>query len=732
MMFLRLKALEDIKNKNPVSKSEHQRKSLSDVFGENVFGDTQLKEKLAPSSYKQFKKCIETGEPLDPSIADQIATAMKEWALAKGATHFTHWFQPLHGLTAEKHDSFINFIGSPYGRTLQLNFTGKQLIKGEPDASSFPHGGIRSTFEARGYTAWDMSSPSFLRAGANGSFLCIPSAFASWTGEALDMKTPLLRSNEAISAAAVRLMRVLGDNSVTSASSQLGVEQEFFVIDRGFYTARPDLVACGRTLIGAQPPKGQQMEDHYFGSLERRILAFMQDVEWKLWKLGVPTTTRHNEVAPSQYEIAPIFEKMSIACDHNMLTMEVLKEVAREHDFACLLHEKPFAGVNGSGKHNNWSISTNTGENMMDPGSTPKENARFMAVLAALVRAVSLHGDLLRISVATPGNDFRLGMNEAPPAIMSIFIGDQLFEVVQDIISADNDITDSTPKLQRVQSKMQLGVNSLPHLPRDSSDRNRTSPFAFTGNKFEFRAVGSSQSCGRPGMIINTVMADSLLYVADEIEKKLQSGMKPELAIHLVVSNILKEHGRVIFNGNGYSDDWRKEAEKRGLPNLRTSPDAIKELTAEKNIELFEKMRVLSRREVHSAQHIMYENFSKTVAIEADCMVAMVSSHVIPAALDYKNKVSNSIDREDNVQVQFMKDISKSVSDLMSSLEHLKRVKEQAKKYSEEQLHEQSAFYRNEVFEAMAKTRAASDALEVVVDDKLWPFPKYSEMLFLK
>lgn len=728
MLRLRLQALEEIKNKKPVAKPETAGNSLTAVFAIDVFGDAQLKDKLAPSSYQQFKKAIRTGEPIDPSVADQIATAMKEWALSKGATHFTHWFQPLHGLTAEKHDSFINFTGSPYNRSLQMNFSGKQLIKGEPDASSFPHGGIRSTFEARGYTAWDMESPSFVRFGANGSFLTIPSAFCSWTGEALDTKTPLLRSNEVLSKATVRLLRLLGDNVVQSASAQLGSEQEFFVIDRGFYNARPDLVSCGRTLLGAQPPKGQQMEDHYFGSLDRRILAFMQDVEWKLWKLGVPSTTRHNEVAPSQYEIAPIFEPMSVACDHNMITMEILKETAREHDFACLLHEKPFAGVNGSGKHNNWSVCTNTGENLMEPGSTPKDNARFMLVLAALVRAISLYGDLVRVAVAVPGNDFRLGMNEAPPAIISIYVGDQLEQVIQDIVGE----SEIGGKLQRMPSKMQLGVNSLPTLPRDSSDRNRTSPFAFTGNKFEFRAVGSSQSCARPGMILNTVMAESMNFVSDELEKQLKSNLKMDFAVHSIVSKLLKEHGRVVFNGNGYSDDWRKEAERRGLPNLRTTPEAIGVLSTPKTVELFEKTGVLNRREVASTQTIMYENFSKTVAIEAECTVTMAQTYVLPVALEHKRNIAASVDSADPVQAKLVKDVSKSVTDLVNAIDALKGVKEQAKKFHEDHLHEQATFYRNEVMDAMAATRTVCDTLESHVDDKLWPFPKYSEMLFLK
>jgi len=728
MLHLRLKALEDVRKKEPLVNKDHKGQQVGDVFGELVFGDTELKAKLTPSSYEKFRKVIQTGENLDPNIADQIAGAMKEWALSKGATHFTHWFQPLHGLTAEKHDSFISFTGSAYNRTFTMNFDGKQLIKGEPDASSFPHGGIRSTFEARGYTAWDMESPSFIRSGANGNFLCIPSAFASWTGESLDMKTPLLRSNEAISKATIRMLRLLGDKTATHAYSNLGIEQEFFLIDRGFYVARPDLIACGRTLVGAQPPKGQQMEDHYFGSLERRVLAFIQDVEWRLWKLGVPTTTRHNEVAPSQYEMAPVFETISVACDHNMLTMEVLKEVAREHDMVVLLHEKPFAGVNGSGKHNNWSVATNTGENLMEPGNTPSTNMRFMVMLTSIIRALGMYGDLMRAAVAVPGNDFRLGANEAPPAIISMYLGDQLEDVINDFVGDE-----VTTKLERKSSKLTLGVGALPHLPRDASDRNRTSPFAFTGNKFEFRAVGSSQSCSRPGTILNAIMADSLHYLADEIENEMKNkGFNVEIAINSVVKRVLKENMKVVFNGNGYSEEWRQEAEKRGLPNLRTTPEAIATFASEKNIAMFERTKIYTRREVLSAQSVLFENYAKTVSIEAECLHNMASAFVLPVALEYKQKIQSTIDPSEPLQAGLMKEFNTHVNQLLSSVNELKSAKDHAKTFHEDKLHEQTTYYRKQVWDAMAKTRAACDALEVLVDDRMWPFPKYSEMLFLK
>jgi glutamine synthetase len=726
MLHLRNKGLEDLRRKAPHNNPIHNKKTVDAVFGENVFGDKQLKEKLHSSSYKAFRKSLEEGAPLSPSIADEIAEAMKDWALSKGATHFTHWFQPLTGLTAEKHDSFISFSGDAYNRKLDVAFSGKQLIKGEPDASSFPHGGIRSTFEARGYTAWDMESPSFIREGANGAFLCVPSAFASWTGEALDMKTPLLRSGEALSAATKRLINLLGKKEVTGGYGNLGIEQEFFLIDRGFYIARPDLVSCGRTLLGAQPPKGQQMEDHYFGSLDRRVLGYIQDVEWHLWRLGVPTTTRHNEVAPSQYEMAPIFESIGIACDHNMMMMEVMKEVAREHDFACLLHEKPFAGVNGSGKHNNWSVSTNTGENLMDPGTNPKANAQFMVVLAAVVRMVHLYGDLMRASISQHGNDFRLGANEAPPAVMSIYVGDQLWKVIDEITTVPSN------KLERMPSSILLGTNSLPPLPRDLSDRNRTSPFAFTGNKFEFRAVGSSQACARPTMILNTIMSDSMQYMADEIEAEMGKGFKLDLACNNVVTRVLKEHSKVVFNGNGYSEDWIHEAEKRGLPNLRTGPEAIKQFATEKNISVFERMKVLSRREVESQQHILYETYSKTVAIEADCLFNMISSYIIPACLEYKQRLIQTCDAKEPSQEKLLVTYSKHVSELLVSLDALKEVRDNAKAFPEEQLHDQATYYRQVVMDQMLKTRAIADVLEAVTDDKIWPFPKYSEILFLK
>lgn len=735
MYHLRLNALDGLKNKHPKESSQVPKHGTPiEYFGTEVFGERELKEKLAPKTFETLQKALATGAPLDPSVADQIATAMKDWAMKRGATHFTHWFQPLTGLTAEKHDSFLDLSHVLHDRSISLNFSGKQLIKGEPDASSFPSGGARSTFEARGYTAWDMESPSFLRKGANGNFLCIPSAFASWHGEALDMKTPLLRSNAALSTASVRLLRLLGDEKTSYCYSNLGCEQEFFVIDREFFMARPDLVNCGRTVLGALPAKGQQMEDHYFGSLDRRILAFMQDVEWRLWKLGVPSTTRHNEVAPSQYELAPIFERVSVACDHNMLMMEVLKETARDHGLACLLHEKPFAGVNGSGKHNNWSISTNLGENMQDPGQDPRQNINFVAFLAAVVRAVSIHGDLLRNAVAVPGNEHRLGANEAPPAIISIFMGTQLTELIDSLIA---DTGAPVKELTKQPSKLILGSNSIPQLPRDASDRNRTSPFAFTGNKFEFRAVGSSQSCARPITILNTIVADSIDFVSAELEKEAKNaGLKAPNTdvINAVVTRILKEHRRAIFNGNGYSDEWRKEAtDVRKLWHLKTLPEAVREFSSDKNVTLFERHGVLSKKEVLIQQATMFENYSKTIQIEAETEYNMVQSHILPAALEYKKTVVGSLDEKDPVQKEYLDRYSALISKVLTGLNVLKEKKNLAKSlHDEDKAFEQATLYRTEVYDSMTALRVVADELESLVDDKLWPFPKYSEMLFLK
>ncbi|MBL8738692.1 MAG: glutamine synthetase III, partial [Planctomycetes bacterium] len=537
-------AIQLIARKSPVAVANAQVE-LPQLFGANVFGLEQMRTRLPESAYKALRSCMEHGQELDHALADQVANAMKEWAVERGATHFTHWFQPMTGSTAEKHDSFASIENGK----LILEFSGKALIKGEPDASSFPSGGLRATFEARGYTAWDPTSPAFLRETTNGSTLCIPTAFCSWTGEALDEKTPLLRSSEALNREAVRLLRLLGDDRVQYVVTTLGVEQEYFLVDRDLWMLRPDLIATGRTLFGAKPPKGQELEDHYFGSIQPRVLAFMQEVELELWKLGVPVKTRHNEVAPSQYEVAPIFERSTVAVDHNMLAMEVMKQVATKHGFHCLLHEKPYAGINGSGKHNNWSMATDAGDNLLEPGKSPEQNMRFMVMLAAVMRAVDTHADLLRTTIAHAGNDHRLGANEAPPAILSIYLGEQLTDVVDAMIQGTGRGS------ERRRDTMRLGVSVLPPLPRDATDRNRTSPFAFTGNKFEFRAVGSSQACGRPNAVLNTIVADALAYIAGEIEKtKAAKGL--EAAINEVVVDLFKKHQRILFNGNGYSAEW--------------------------------------------------------------------------------------------------------------------------------------------------------------------------------
>jgi glutamine synthetase len=727
-----MKAIENLKHKKPIVKN-YQGKKPHEIFASDTFGEAEMKEKLPAATFDSFYKSMKEGHTLEPNVADQIATAMKEWAAERGATHFTHWFQPLTGLTAEKHDSFVSFTGPMYNRKLIMNFSGKQLIKGEPDASSFPSGGLRSTFEARGYTAWDMSSPSFIRRGTNGNYLCVPTAFCSWGGHALDYKTPLLRSESAISKAATRLSHILGDKDVKYSVSEAGIEQEFFLIDRDFYMSRPDLIACGRTLQGAKGPKGQELEDHYFGSVDKRVLAFLQDCEWNLWRLGIPMTTRHYEVAPAQYEMAPIFEQSTVACDHNMIMMEIMREIAQEHEFACLFHEKPFAGLNGSGKHNNYSISTNTGKNLTDPGHNPEDNARFMLVVAALTRALFLHGDVLRAGIASTGNDHRLGANEAPPAIISMFIGDKLGKVVDDI-AADSAGFDSAG-LASGKSKMELGVNSLPSLPRDASDRNRTSAFAFTGNKFEFRAVGSSQTCARPMMMLNTIVADSINYVSDLLEKEFASGQPRYRAIQTVVSKVLKENKGAIFNGNGYSDEWKKEASARGLWNLPSSPEAFAQLGSAKNKKLFSSLGVLTEEEIVSHQHVLYESYIKALNVEAQCLLNLARTYIFPVALEYKSKVFNTMNgSHSGPQEAFYNRLTGLTNELLNSTDSLQKTLEQGEhNFSEEQAHDKATFFYKEVVNGqMKRVREVCDELEKVVDNKIWPLPKYSEMLFLK
>jgi len=715
-------AVQAILNKRPTPLATGTaEESIQQLFGRNVFGDDEMRTRLPENAYQALRSCMERGTELDPNLADLVANSMKEWALSRGATHFTHWFLPMTGSTAEKHDSFLNLSG---GRML-CEFSGKQLVKGEPDASSFPSGGLRATFEARGYTAWDPTSPAFIRESENGATLCIPTAFCSWTGEALDKKTPLLRSAEALNKQAVRLLKLLGDKQVGFVYPTVGGEQEYFLIDRDFFMLRPDLIATGRTLVGARPPKGQELEDHYFGAISPRVLAYMQECERELWKLGVPAKTRHNEVAPTQYELAPIFERTTIATDHNMLTMEVLRQVALRHGFVCLLHEKPYAGINGSGKHNNWSMATDRGENLLEPGKTPGQNMRFVVFLTAVIRAVDMHQDLLRVSVAHAGNDHRLGANEAPPAIISIYLGEQLADVVTDLISG-------TAKADGHKAQhMKLGATTLPPLPRDATDRNRTSPFAFTGNKFEFRAVGASQSIANPNIVLNTIAADSLAYLADEIDKRSKT-VNLESAVQQVVQETLKKHFRIVFNGNGYSQEWQQEAERRGLLNLRNTVDALAHWSTDKNKTLFEAHGVLTKKEVESRGHIMEEAYCKAIAIEAQSLLGIATTHVLPAAIMFQEHVAQALSAAKSAvagldlaaQEKLLRSVSDGISRMIAASDTLRDAFEKSEK-------EHGPFYRDKVVPAMQKVRECSDLLETLVDDDLWPLPKYREILFI-
>jgi glutamine synthetase len=721
----RTAAIQLIARKSPVAAPCTQT-NVPQLFGANVFGVEQMRTRLSESAYRALRSCMEHGQELDHALADQVANAMKEWAVERGATHFTHWFQPMTGSTAEKHDSFASLDGGK----LIMEFSGKALIKGEPDASSFPSGGLRATFEARGYTAWDPTSPAFLRETTNGSTLCIPTAFCSWTGEALDEKTPLLRSTEALNREAVRLLRLLGDERVQFVYPTLGCEQEYFLIDRDLYLLRPDLVATGRTLFGAKPPKGQELEDHYFGAIAPRVLAYMQEVELELWKLGVPVKTRHNEVAPSQYEIAPIFERTTIAVDHNMLCMEVLKHVAQKHGFQCLLHEKPYAGINGSGKHNNWSVATDSGDNLLEPGKSPEQNMRFMVVLAAVMRAVDTHADLLRTTIAHAGNDHRLGANEAPPAILSIYLGEQLTDVVDAMIAGTGRGS------EKKRDTMRLGVSVLPPLPRDATDRNRTSPFAFTGNKFEFRAVGSSQATAKPNAVLNTIVADAFAYISGEIEKgKAAKGL--EAAVNEVVVDLFKKHQRILFNGNGYSPEWHAEAGKRGLPNFKNAVDAIANFGSKKNVELFERFAVLSAKEVDSRMAIMFEGYCKAIAIEGQSALSIARTMLLPAAQRTQLMVAQSVGAakaagvDVKVQDKRLRELSARIESFVGAIDELTSQFEQAEVHGGAP-NEHAKTYRDKVVPAMGRLRELADSLETMVDDAEWPLPKYRECLFLQ
>ncbi len=695
------------------------------LYGMNVFSDEVMRARLPENVYRALRNTIKKGAPLDETIADVVATAMKEWAMERGATHYTHWFLPMTGLTAEKHDSFLS--PTEAGPAI-AEFSGKELVKGEPDASSFPSGGIRATFEARGYTAWDPTSPAFILENVNGTTLCIPTAYCSWTGEALDKKTPLLRSVEALSKQALRILRLFGSDA-SKVFSTAGPEQEYFLIDKNFYYARPDLINAGRTLFGAKPPKGQEMEDHYFGAIPERVLAFMHESETELYKLGVPVKTRHNEVAPSQYEIAPIFENANVATDHNMLVMETMKRVADRYGLQLLLHEKPFAGINGSGKHVNWSLADDHGNNLLRPGDTPHDNAQFLLFLAAVLRAVARHGDLLRVAIAYAGNDHRLGANEAPPAIISVFLGDML----QDIV---NQIEKGGAKSTIQGGEMRIGVSILPPLPRDAGDRNRTSPFAFTGNKFEFRAVGSSQSIAGPIVVLNTIVAESIDDLITPLETAVAAGKDLNTEIQALLPKVIAEAKHVIFNGDNYSEAWHAEAAKRGLPNRRNTIDSLPDLISPKSIALFGKYGVFSEREIHSRFEILLENYKKTVTIEAQITLQMAMRQILPAALRYQGEIAQSVANLKSAgavvpktQVSLLNELTATIEELQTAIAQLEEASEA---HVEGDTYAHAKHARDEVIPATNAVRAAGDKLEGIVAADLWPLPTYQEMLFIK
>ena len=692
---------------------------INEIFASNVFSDAVMKERLPKATYKALKKTIEKGTTLEPDVADVVAAAMKDWAVEKGATHFTHWFQPMTGITAEKHDSFINPTSD--GKVI-LEFSGKELIKGEPDASSFPSGGLRATFEARGYTAWDCTSPAFIKDDS----LCIPTAFCSYNGEALDKKTPLLRSMEAIDKQALRVLRALGNTTTKKVITTVGPEQEYFLIDKSMYDARKDLILTGRTLFGAKPSKGQELEDHYFGTLKQRISDFMKELDEELWKLGILAKTKHNEVAPAQHELAPIFSTTNISTDHNQLTMELMKKVAAKHDLYCLLHEKPFAGVNGSGKHNNWSMGTDDGMNLLEPGNSPHENQQFLLFLCAVIKAVDEYPDLLRLSAANAGNDHRLGANEAPPAIISIFLGDQLEDVLEQIEKGPATSSKSS-------SELTIGVNTLPALPKDATDRNRTSPFAFTGNKFEFRMVPSSASIAGCNFVLNTIVAETLSEIADKLEKATDL----DAEIQAILTDIVKNHKRIIFNGNGYSDEWVAEAERRGLPNIHSTVEAAKAMIDEKNQAVLEKHGVLTRVESTSRYEITLENYNKIINIEALTTLEMAKRQIIPAVIQYTTSLAESINTikatginvDISVQTESLTEISTLLASLNKNVSLLEKAVEKADNF-EGDIFDLGMMYRYEVFEQMNTLRADADKLETLVDEEFWPLPTYSDMLF--
>ena len=688
--------------------------NVPEYFGSDVFNESVMKERLPKATYKALKKTIDNGDPLDIEVANIVANAMKDWAVEKGCTHYTHWFQPMTGLTAEKLDSFIS--PTEDGHVI-MEFSGKELVKGEPDASSFPSGGLRATFEARGYTAWDPTSYAFIKEKA----LCIPTAFCSYNGEALDKKTPLLRSMEAINKSALRILKLFGSDA-TRVTSNVGPEQEYFLVDREMYAKREDLILAGRSLYGAPAPKGQELEDHYFGTIKTRVQAYMKDLDEQLWKLGIYAKTKHNEVAPAQHELAPIYGTTNIATDHNQLTMEIMKRTARKHGFKCLLHEKPFAGINGSGKHNNWSISTNTGVNLLDPGKTPAENAQFLLFLTAVIKAVNDYQDILRASVASAGNDHRLGANEAPPAIISIFLGDELTGVLDAIVNG--------VKYEDKRVEMEIGVDVLPHFPKDTTDRNRTSPFAFTGNKFEFRMPGSKLSVAGPNTVLNTIVADVLDQFADELEKADNF----QDALDDLIKRTIKENQNIIFNGNGYSDEWPVEAEKRGLLNLKSTPEAVPAFLAQKNVDVFSKYGVYTEAELQSRVEILHDEYCKTLNIEALTMIDMAKKEILPAAAKYIKDIAKTAElakscgAETVFEEETVKDISALVTEMYKALGTLEA--DVQKVHSIEDTQEMANFFHDTIFADMGALRVPADKIETLVGKEYWPYPTYSDLLF--
>ncbi len=696
--------------------------TVSDSFGRNVFNEATMRECLPKNVFRSLKKTLDGDQPLDPVTADVIANAMKDWAIAKGATHYCHWFQPMTGLTAEKHDAFISPTSD--GRTI-MEFSGKELIKGEPDASSFPSGGLRATFEARGYTAWDCTSPVFVKENGKNITLYIPSAFCSYTGDALDKKTPLLRSMDALNRQAVRVLRALGNTSSSRVTATMGPEQEYFLIDQEFYKKRLDLVLAGRTLFGAKPPRGQELEDHYFGSLHERVANFMNEVNKELWKLGVTAKTQHNEVAPAQYELAPVFSTVNVAADHNQLTMDTLQKVALHHGFVCLLHEKPFAGVNGSGKHNNWSMVTDDGVNLLDPGDTPHDNMVFLVMLCAVIKAVDKNAMLLRASVANAGNEHRLGANEAPPAIVSVFLGDQLTDIFEQLAKGP-------AKSSKVGGQLKLGVSTLPPLPKDCTDRNRTSPFAFTGNKFEFRMVGSTQSVSGPSFVLNTIVADALCDIADELEK----ARDVKATAQKILQDIAVKHARILFNGDNYTAEWVAEAEKRGLANIRSTVESLKCIPSKENFSLFSKHGVLSKQELKARTEILLEVYSRQINIEAQTMLSIAKRQILPASCEYSARLAAAVAAVSGVggnaetQGKMLARVCELVTTLENGIGRLEEATAKAAATTGCEAHAES--YAHDVLPAMGVVRAAADELETLVDAKLWPLPIYAEMLFLR